>query len=116
MRPLPNVQGECVILSTEAAHSAIRRVPTTPSRVRTQVAVPKLTREDEILEITFTVRRGDAPALKSALDEIRGEVGGRLEGMHLFAKEAALTNAARALGRLYHAVHRLVPTGDAYYG
>jgi hypothetical protein len=62
-----------------------------------------------------TIADEHAPALRSALDEIRNELGGRLEGNFEFAKEAALTNASIALGNLAGALNRIVPEGDASY-
>ena len=61
------------------------------------------------------IRLEEAPALRSALDEIRNEVGGRLAGSHRFPKEAALTRAVSALGRLAAAVNAVVPEEDPDY-
>jgi hypothetical protein len=56
-----------------------------------------------------------APALRSAIDEIRNEVGERLAGSHRFPKEYALTRAASALGRLAAAVNTVIPQEDPDY-
>lgn len=56
-----------------------------------------------------------APALRSALNEIRTEVGGRLAGAHRFPKEYALTRAATALGQLVAAVNSVIPQEDPDY-
>ena len=55
------------------------------------------------------------PALRSAIDEIRGEIGGRLEGMFLFKKEQSLTNAAVGLAKTAAAVNQAVPAADEHY-
>lgn len=67
--------------------------------------------------ITFTVSIPDeqGPALRSAIQEIRNEVGDRLVGSHKFNKEAALTLAATALGTLAAAINAQVPTEDKHY-
>lgn len=72
-------------------------------------------RPSAFLRIEFDIHRADAPALRSAIDEISNEVGGRLEGPHSFATEQALTNAARALGCFRAAVNALVNAGDPDY-
>lgn len=82
-------------------------------------AVPPLDRQyhghARMIRISFEVREEHAPALRSAVEEISNEIGGRLEGPHAFAKEEALTNAAIALGALRAAVNAKVPAGDPYY-
>jgi hypothetical protein len=65
--------------------------------------------------ISFTVFLEHAPALRSAVDEISNDIGGRLTGSHSFAKEAALTDAAIALAALRKAVFAKVPAGDPFY-
>lgn len=67
------------------------------------------------LEITFRIPRHTGPALKSAITEIRNEVGGRLEGPHDYAIESALTLAAAALGPLARAIALQVPNYDPNY-
>lgn len=67
------------------------------------------------VEVTFRIHAEHGPALRSALEEIRAEVGGRIEGAHRFAKEAALTRAAVALGSLAAAVNRAFPNADPDY-
>lgn len=56
-----------------------------------------------------------APALRSAIEEISNEVGGRLMGQHAFAKEQALTDAMIGLGVLRAAINKVVPAGDPHY-
>ena len=51
------------------------------------------------------------PALRSAIEDISNEIGGRLEGIHHYAKEDALTEAAAALGPLRAAVNAVIPVG-----
>jgi hypothetical protein len=94
-----------------AVRAATKFVTKPRFRQATLVARP----DDTEVTVRFKVRRSDAPALRSALDEIRHEVGGRLEGPHLFAKEQALTNAARALAAVAAAVNALAPKGDPAY-
>lgn len=90
-----------------------RGAPTPPTgpRRKPQVATP----DDAPMTLTFTIRRGDGPALRSAIDEIRQKVGQRLEGAHLFAKEHSLTNAAIALACLA-AVLNAEFAEDPHYG
>lgn len=67
------------------------------------------------IEITFSVLPSHAPALRSALDEIRQEVGTKLEGPKPYATEYALTAAAIALAALAAAVNQKIPMGDPDY-
>lgn len=67
------------------------------------------------IRISFTVRAAVAPALRSAIEEISNDIGGRLTGSHRYAKEQALTDAAIALAELRVAVTRKVPAGDPNY-
>jgi len=76
---------------------AVKTAP--PPKVPSRKPGPA-TAEDRPVTIAFTIREGDGPALRSAIDEIRQKVGQRLEVPHLFAKEHALTNAAIALAAL----------------
>jgi hypothetical protein len=71
--------------------------------------------ETRVVTITFSVPDEAAPALRSAVEEISNEVGGRLEGSHRYDKEEALTRAAVALGKLRAAVNRAIPEGDQNY-
>jgi hypothetical protein len=68
-----------------------------------------------MIRITFEVPESMAPALRSAIEEISNEVGGRLEGAHRFNREDALTRAAVALGIRRRAVNKVVPAGDKGY-
>jgi hypothetical protein len=65
--------------------------------------------------ISFEVADIHAPALRSAIEEISNEVGGRLTGQHAFAKEQALTDAAIGLGTLRKAINKVVGAGDPNY-
>jgi len=56
-----------------------------------------------------------APAFRSAIDEIRGEIAGRVEGAHAFATEQALTDAVVGIGAFAAAVNQVIPQGDAHY-
>ncbi len=64
-----------------------------------------------MVKICFEVADEHAPALRSAIEEIRNEVGGRLEGAHRYAKQDALTYAATALGSLHAAIAKATPCG-----
>lgn len=64
---------------------------------------------------TFSVEQDHAPALRSAIDEISNEIGGRLTSSFIHAKEGALTDAAIALGALRAAVFAQVKEGDPNY-
>jgi hypothetical protein len=55
------------------------------------------------------------PALRSAIDEIRNEVGERLAGSHRFPKEYALTRASTALGRFAAALNAVIRQEDEDY-
>jgi hypothetical protein len=67
------------------------------------------------IEIRFSIPARVAPALRSAIEEIRGEVGERLAGSHAFVKEQALTDASIGLAALAAAVNARVPAGDRHY-
>ena len=69
----------------------------------------------EALTFTFTVPFEHCGALRSAVDEISTIVGGRLEGIHAYDKEAALTHAAAALGALRACVNAKVGVGAKHY-
>ena len=56
-----------------------------------------------------------APAFRSAINEIRDELGGRLAGAHRYDKEDALTRAASAIGRFAGAVNLIIPEGEKDY-
>lgn len=51
------------------------------------------------------------PAFRSAMEDITNEIGGRLEGIHKYEKEDALTEAAIATNALRAAVNQVVPAG-----
>lgn len=65
--------------------------------------------------ITADIPTSQAPALRSAIDEIRNEVGGRASGAHKYHKEDALTRAVDAVGRLAAALNYVVPEDDPDY-
>lgn len=65
--------------------------------------------------VSFEVFDELLPALKSAVEEISNEIGGRLEGPHSFDREEALSDAAMALGALRAAVNAIVPAGHPHY-
>jgi hypothetical protein len=82
--------------------------PPTPASVRGR---PK----PRTLRITFEISSEHGPALRSAIEEISNEIGGRLEGAYRFAREDALTYAATALGSLRAAINEKVPEGSKDY-
>lgn len=76
-----------------------------------QQVTKKLTRAESTVEIADE----HAPAFRSAIEEQRNEVGGRLEGAHAFAKEDALTRASVALNTFAAGLNNIVPEGDSDY-
>jgi hypothetical protein len=56
-----------------------------------------------------------APSLRSAISEIRNEIGARASGAHDFLKEDALVRALAALGSLAAALNHVVPEEDKDY-
>lgn len=64
---------------------------------------------------TAVIPTEQGPALRSAINEIRNEVGERLAGSHRFAKEYALTRASSALGALSAAINHVIPQEDPDY-
>jgi len=55
------------------------------------------------------------PAFRSAIEEIRNELGERLAGAHKYEKEDALTKAASAVGAFAGILNSVVPEGDKDY-
>ncbi len=78
-------------------------------------AVEKATAEGRATGLTVTIAEEHAPALRSTLDELRTILGGRLENVHLYAREDALTRASIAIGTLASAVNQIVPKDDPNY-
>lgn len=88
------------------------------STARPSLRLVRVNRHDPetgMKRITFEVADIHAPALRSAIEEISNEVGGRLTGQHAFAKEQALTDAAIGLGTLRKAINKVVGAGDPNY-
>lgn len=56
-----------------------------------------------------------AGALRSAVNEIRNELGERVSGAHKFKKEHALTRAVSAVGRLAATINLVIPQEDPDY-
>jgi hypothetical protein len=67
---------------------------------RTASGAPRDRFPSETILVTFAVRHENAPALIAALADIRNDVGERLVAPHSFAREDALTRAAKALAGL----------------
>jgi hypothetical protein len=74
-----------------------------------------ITVEQNGVSSTAEIPSENGPALRSALSEIRNEVGERLAGSHRFAKEYALTRASSALGALAGAVNHVIAADDPDY-
>lgn len=55
------------------------------------------------------------PALRSAINEHRNELGERLAGAHKFDKEDALTRAVSSFGQLAAAINAVIPKEDPDY-
>lgn len=64
---------------------------------------------------TAEIAAEHAPALRSAIEEIRNELGERVSGAFAFKKEQALTDAVVAVGRLAAAANAVIPEGDPDY-
>lgn len=75
----------------------------------------RITIEQDGVSHTAEIPSENGPALRSAVSEIRNEVGERLAGSHRFAKEYALTRAASSLGALAGAVNAVIPEEDPDY-
>jgi hypothetical protein len=56
------------------------------------------------------------PALRSALREIRNELGERASGAFQYDKEDAITRAISALGQVASVVNKVIPEEDSHYG
>lgn len=65
--------------------------------------------------ITAMIPTCQAPALRSAIQEIRDELGGRASGAHKYHKEDALTRAVDAIGKLSAAINYVIPEEDPDY-
>ena len=52
------------------------------------------------------------PSLRSAIQEIRDTLGGRVEGMFSFKKEHSLSRAVTAVGRLAAALNLVITEAD----
>lgn len=57
----------------------------------------------------------NGPALRSAIAEIRNELGERASGAHAFYKEDAIVRAINALGQLAAALNVVIPVEDPDY-
>jgi hypothetical protein len=65
-----------------------------------------------MIRFSFEIPDKFAPALRSAVEEMSNEIGGRLEGSYAFATETAYTDAVVALGALRAEVNAKVKAGD----
>lgn len=86
-----------------------------PSAVFTGSIVAPCGVEGSVVEIVFRIHDVHAPAFRSAVEELANELGGRVEGMHSFAQETALTDALVAVGHLKAETFRRIPKGDPHY-
>ena len=66
-------------------------------------------------DILVKIPDAHAPAFRSAIEEIRNEIGGRLEGMFPYDKEKALTAASISLGAFAGALNQVVTKEDPNY-
>lgn len=66
-------------------------------------------------EMTVEIPSEFAPALRSAVNEQRNELGSRLSGVHVYTKEDALTRAAAAFATLAKAINHCIPEDDNDY-
>jgi hypothetical protein len=57
-----------------------------------------------------------APALRSALQEVRDELADRISARYVYEREAPYTRAITALGTFAAAFNKLVPKGDPDFG
>lgn len=64
---------------------------------------------------TVNIPTCQAPSLRSAVDEIRDELGGRASGAHQYNREDSITRAVDAIGKLSSAINYVVPEGDPDY-
>lgn len=64
---------------------------------------------------TAEIPRDFAPAFRSAVNEIRNELGERLAGMHRYEKEDATTRAVAAIAPFAAAVNKVIPADDPDY-
>lgn len=62
-----------------------------------------------------TIPAEHAPALRSAINEIRNELGERVSGAFAFKKEHALTRAVSAIGHVAAALNLVTPEDDPDY-
>lgn len=79
-----------------------------------RIAIYRLGRETGVVT-QADIPDEQGPALRSAIQEIRNEVGERLAGSHRFPKEFALTRAVSALGALGAAINVAIPEEDPDY-
>lgn len=75
----------------------------------------KITLKHRNKTITADIPSSQAPAFRSALEEMRNELGGRASGAHKYAKEDALTRAVAAVGKFAAALNYVVTEGDPNY-
>ena len=64
-------------------------------------------------EATIPAEHG--PSFRSAIAEIRNEIGGRAEGLHKFKKEHSITRALSAVGQFAAAVNHVITEDDPDY-
>jgi hypothetical protein len=70
---------------------------------------------DNGLTSTTLIPSEHGPALRSAINEIRNELGERASGAHKYPKEEALTQAIAAVGQLAACVNTVVPIDHPKY-
>ena len=72
-------------------------------------------RESKDAPVTVTMPEEYGPALRSALDDLRNQLGERLCGLHPFPREAALTRASVAVSQLSAGIAKAVPHEETHY-
>lgn len=77
----------------------------------------KVSFEDTLTGKTATadIASEHGPSMRSAINEMRNELGGRVEGAFAFKKEHALTRAVTAVGRMAAALNLVIAEGDPDY-
>lgn len=104
---------------TQAASRGRRALP--PHLARVDRAKSDRARDAELhnlaeVPIVVTgIRRFELPVLRSAIDDIRQQIGTRLEGQAEFRTEDAWTRAAHVLARLAESINAVAPAGDPDY-
>jgi len=71
--------------------------------------------QDRASEASIDIPSEFGPALRSAVNEMRNELGERAAGAYQYQKEDALTRAIAAVGALAAAINQVIPKEDPDY-